>query len=118
MADYLQWVSVREAPGAAYSYETPPEIDPFLDTLWAGQRLVNPPAAFHVTLTPPFTGRLSDDFPVLDHHCLLLSRPLVELLRKQGVDSFETHPCHVSAGPLREQQGDYSLMVIRDVVYC
>jgi hypothetical protein len=88
VADYLQWVSIREAPGVAYSFGAPPAIEPFLDTLWAGHRLPNPPAAFHVTLEPPFTGRLTDDFPVLDHHCLLLARPLVELLRRQGVDGF------------------------------
>jgi hypothetical protein len=77
MAEFFQWVTVREGPGAAYSYETPPEIDPFLDDLWAGRRLTKPPPAFHVALAPPFTGALSDDFPVLDHHSLMVLRDVV-----------------------------------------
>jgi len=114
MAEFQQWVSKRPGPEFAYSYGMPQGLAPFMGDVRLGRRLKSAPPTISFAIEPEFVGRFADDFTITDDHCLLLSPKLADVLRKAGVDSFETHPCQVQG----QGQAGYSLIVIRDVISC
>jgi hypothetical protein len=69
-----------------------------------------------VRLEPEFVGRFADEFTIAWQHCLLLSQRMVDVLRKAGTDSFQTHPCGVAAP--HGEVTPYQLMIIREAVHC
>jgi len=118
MPGFYQWVSTREGPDVAFSFGAPSPIKPLLEDLWSGKRLRHAPASFNIHIPPPFVGRLTDDFTILNHHFLLTVPRVVEVVRACGVDNIETVPCLVTVGEELSKAAQYVLVVIRDIVFC